>query len=124
VSRKVRLGSGSTHIFHLPLYALSGILLLGAFSRFTHGVYTPTWYAFQEYRAPDDGLNLALGTPIADTVLALLVGFTSRTPRVYAVGFSLGMFVIGLAMQVSAGKEYLGDTGLVAVAGVGGGGFL
>ncbi|KAL3448221.1 hypothetical protein BJX65DRAFT_275332 [Aspergillus insuetus] len=103
-------------IKHLPLYALSSILLLGAFSRFTHGVYTPTWHAFQEYHAPDNGSTLALVTPIADTVVALLVAFASRTPRIYAVGFALGMFVIGLAMQVSAGKEYLGDIGLVAVA--------
>ncbi|KAL3461189.1 hypothetical protein BJX64DRAFT_261468 [Aspergillus heterothallicus] len=101
----------------LPLYALSGILFLGAFSRFTHGVYTPAWYAFQEYHAPDDGSNLALATPIIDTLVALLVGFGSRKPRLYAAGFALVTFSIGLAMQVSAGKEYWGDVGLVAVAG-------
>jgi hypothetical protein len=100
----------------LSLYALSGILLLGAFSRFTHGVYTPTWYAFQEYHAPDDGSTLALVTPILDTVVALLVAIAPRKPRLYGAGFALVTFSIGLALQVSAGKEYLGDIGLVAVA--------
>jgi hypothetical protein len=101
----------------LPLYALSGILLLGAFSRFTHGLYTPQWYAFQEYHAPDDGSTLALATPIVDTVVALLVAIGSRKARIYAAGFTFVTFSIGLAMQVSAGKEYLADIGLVAVAG-------
>ncbi|KAL2837213.1 hypothetical protein BJX68DRAFT_249972 [Aspergillus pseudodeflectus] len=100
----------------LPLYALSGILLLGAFSRFTHGVYTPQWYAFQEYHAPDDGSTLALATPIVDTIVALLVAIGSRKPKIYAAGFTFVTFATGLAMQVLAGKEYLGDIVLVAVA--------
>ncbi|KAJ0421192.1 hypothetical protein BJY00DRAFT_112611 [Aspergillus carlsbadensis] len=101
----------------LPLYALSGILFLGAFSRFTHGVYTSAWYAYQEYHSPDDGSAVARIILVIDAIAALLIAGPSRKPRLYAAGFALVMFSIGLVMQVSAGKEYLGDVAHVAVAG-------
>lgn len=106
----------SSLIAKFPLYILSSIVLLGAFSRFTHGQYTPTWYAFQEYHLPDDGSLGAKITPIIDTLVGLSLIFGRRMLRLSAAGTSLVFFVIGLAMQVHAGKEYLSDVALVTLA--------
>ncbi|KAE8164480.1 hypothetical protein BDV40DRAFT_310940 [Aspergillus tamarii] len=97
----------------LSIYILSFVVLLGAFSRFTHGAYTPGWYAFQEYHAPDDGSTLAMITPIMDSVVGFTLLFGTRTSRYYAAAVSLIFFIMGLAMQVLAGKDYQGDVALV-----------
>lgn len=98
------------------VYILSFVVLFGAFSRFTHGQYTPAWYAFQEYHMPDDGSTGAQITPIIDTLVGLSLIFGRRGLRLSAASVSLIFFIIGLAMQVSAGKKYLGDIALVTVA--------
>lgn len=108
----------------LPIYILSFIVLLGAFSRFTHGEYTPEWYAFQEYHAPDDGSIVAIITPIIDTIVGLTLLFGTRTLRLFASVVSLMFFAMGLAMQVQAGKEYNGDMALIVVAAVAAAGSL
>jgi hypothetical protein len=100
----------------LPVYILSSVVLLGAFSRFTHGQYTPTWYAFQEYHMPNDGSTGAKVTPVVDTLVGLSLIFGRRKLRLSAAGISLSFLVIGLAMQVRAGKDYLGDIALVILA--------
>ena len=100
----------------LSIYILSFVVLLGAFSRFTHGAYTPGWYAFQEYHAPDDGSTLAMITPIMDSVVGFTLLFGTRTSRYYAAAVSLIFFIMGLAMQVLAGKDYQGDVALVVLA--------
>ncbi|KAL4878320.1 hypothetical protein BJY04DRAFT_221258 [Aspergillus karnatakaensis] len=100
----------------LPIYALAFTVLLGAFSRFTHGIYTPTWYAFQEYHAPDDGSIVATLTPIIDTITGLSLLFGARPAKYAAAAISLSAFGTGLWMQASAGKEWWGDVGLVVLA--------
>jgi hypothetical protein len=100
----------------LPVYILSSVVLLGAFSRFTHGQYTPTWYAFQEYHMPDDGSVGAKITPMVDTLVGLSLIFGRRKMRLCAAAISLLFFIIGLAMQVHAGKNYLGDIALLTLA--------
>ncbi|KAL4862247.1 hypothetical protein BDV12DRAFT_179079 [Aspergillus spectabilis] len=100
-----------------PIYALSSVVLLGAFSRFTHGVYTPQWYAFQEYHSPDDGSTVALLTPFVDAIVGLSLLFGVRQARFAAAATSLSFFVMGLAMQIQAGKEYKGDVALIGLAG-------
>ncbi|KAK6829222.1 hypothetical protein RU639_003386 [Aspergillus parasiticus] len=100
----------------LSIYLLSSVVLLGAFSRFTHGAYTPGWYAFQEYHAPDDGSTLAMITPVIDTIIGLTLLFGARTAKYSAAAVSLMFFIIGLAMQVLAGKDYKGDVALVVLA--------
>ncbi|KAL4889270.1 hypothetical protein BDV59DRAFT_186863 [Aspergillus ambiguus] len=99
----------------IPVYALSSAVLLGAFSRFTHGQYTPTWYAFQEYHMPDDGSTSAKITPVIDALLGLILLFGRRRLRLSAAAISLMFLSIGLAMQVHAGKEYAGDIALVTL---------
>lgn len=101
----------------LPIYLLSSVVLLGSFSRFTHGAYTPQWYAFQEYHAPDDGSTQAKITPVIDFLVGIALLFGTRTIRVLAAGISLLFFLMGLGMQVQAGKDYNGDIALVVVAG-------
>ncbi|KAL5337448.1 hypothetical protein BJX70DRAFT_369421 [Aspergillus crustosus] len=101
----------------LPIYALSSIVFLGAFSRFTHGIYTPQWYAFQEYHSPDDGSTAAVLTPFIDTLVGVALVFGGRKARRSAAVTSLLFFVLGLVMQVTAGKEFWGDVSLVVVAG-------
>ncbi|KAE8152258.1 hypothetical protein BDV25DRAFT_138073 [Aspergillus avenaceus] len=101
---------------NLPVYALSSVVLLGAFSRITHGRYTPGWYAFQEYHAPDDGSLVATITPFIDALVGLSLLSGRRALRLAAAAVSLIFFLMGLAMQVMAGKEYKGDVALIGIA--------
>lgn len=98
-----------------PVYILASVVLLGAFSRFTHGQHTPTWYAFQEYHMPDDASLGAKVTPVIDTLVGLSLVFGRRRLRLVASGLSVMFFVVGLAMQIHAGKDYLGDLALVTL---------
>ncbi|KAK2754387.1 hypothetical protein FQN54_007031 [Arachnomyces sp. PD_36] len=102
----------------LPVYLLSSVVLLGGFSRFTHGKYTPQWYTFQEYHAPDDGSTVALITPIVDIMLGLMLLFGNKTVKLSAAVTSLVFFTIGLAMQIQESKQYGGDVALIALGAV------
>lgn len=97
----------------LPPYALAAVALLGAFSRFTHGQYTPVWYAFQEYHKPDDGSVGAKFVPIIDTLVGLSLILGRQRLKFSAACISLVSFTIGLAMQVQSGKKFAGDVALV-----------
>lgn len=58
--------------------ALIVIVYLGAFSRFTHGEYTPSFYQYQLDLAPDnDSTRL---TPVADAVLVVQNAADLETP--------------------------------------------
>ena len=103
---------------NLPTYLLASVVLLGSFSRFTHGDHTPQFYAFQEYHAPDDGSTAAKIIPVVDMILGLSLLFGGRAIRLGAASISLGFFGIGLAIQVKAGKEYVPDVFLVALAAI------
>ncbi|KIW14130.1 hypothetical protein PV08_06911 [Exophiala spinifera] len=100
---------------NLPIYILSSIVLLGAFSRFTHGVYTPQFYAFQENHAPDDGSLTATITPIVDTLVGLSLLFGSRVLRLFAASLSVVFFTLGLGLQMQADKAYGPDVALVVL---------
>ncbi|KAL2824317.1 hypothetical protein BDW59DRAFT_147798 [Aspergillus cavernicola] len=107
----------SSRLKTVPVYLLAATVLLGSFSRLTHGIYTPKWYAFQEYHAPDDGSTIALITPYIDAAVGLTLLLGTRKLRLSAAVFSVLVFTMGLAMQVVAGKEYIADVALVGVAG-------
>src|ERR1700754_2155088 len=102
----------SSAVTNLPIYLLASLVLLGAFSRFTHGVYTPQWYAFQEYHAPDDGSTIATVTPMIDILLGITLLFGNRSLRLGAAGICLLFVTMGLAIQVQAGKKYGADVAL------------
>lgn len=57
----------------LPSIVLSGLLSYGAFSRLTHGQYTPRFYAYQIARQPDDGSATAMIVPWVDILLVILL---------------------------------------------------
>lgn len=106
----------------LPVYGLAGVALLGAFSRFTHGRYTPSWYVFQEYHAPDDGSAVAKITPIMDTIIGITLLSAGRRGRLVASLLSVVFFTTGTLVQVNANKAYTNDIlllvlGVTAVAG-------
>jgi uncharacterized membrane protein len=103
---------------NLPTYLLSSVVLLGAFSRFTHGEHTPRFYAFQEYHAPDDGSTVAKITPIIDLVVGLSLLLGQKALRLSAASISLGLIAVGLVAQLKAGKQYSGDVALVALAAI------
>lgn len=105
----------SSLIKHISVSLLSIILSLGAFSRFSHGKFAPWWYGFQVYHAPDDGSTVAIITPYIDLLISLVLLFARQGIRIAAAAISLFFFAIGLAMQVSAGKNYMGDVALVVV---------
>ncbi|KAL4762278.1 uncharacterized protein BDW70DRAFT_134077, partial [Aspergillus foveolatus] len=105
-----------TPIKHLPSYLLAIAVLLGSFSRITHGVYTPRWYSYQEYHSPDDGSAVARITPWIGTLIGGLLLLGTQKLRLGAAVTSLFCISIGLGMQLAAGKDVAGDTVLVAVA--------
>ena len=95
--------------------ALSGAVLttyLGAFSRLTHGRYTPSFYAYQLDRAPDDSSTRII--PYVDVLLGTLL-FFHRT-RAIAAGVCVLMQGIGVVLRVREGKDFRKDVGLCAVA--------
>ncbi|KAE8556400.1 hypothetical protein EYB25_001101 [Talaromyces marneffei] len=59
-------------------YTLVSIVYLGAFSRFTHGRYTPAFYRYQLDRAPDNGSTRII--PVFDSIFATLVLFPKTRP--------------------------------------------
>lgn len=64
---------------------------------------------------PDDASLGAEVAPIIDTLVGLSLIFGGRGPRLVASGLRLMLFVVGLAMQIHAGKDYLGDLALVTL---------
>ncbi|KIK50275.1 hypothetical protein GYMLUDRAFT_51322 [Collybiopsis luxurians FD-317 M1] len=95
-------------ISNLSTYALACICFLGAFTRFTHGKYTPTFYAFQR------GTAIARVTPIVDTIIGCMLLMPRF--RFSATLLLTFFFTLGLVMQIRAGKEYIADVGLVGIA--------
>ena len=93
---------------------LAGIGYTGAFSRFTHGRYTPRWYQYQEYHQVDDGGTTARAVPILDVILASLVLW--RPTRLVATILIDLIFIMGTVMQVRAGKRFELDMMTVAIA--------
>ncbi|ROW01360.1 hypothetical protein VMCG_05842 [Cytospora schulzeri] len=62
----------------ISLLILLSVTLLGGFTRFTHGKYTPAFYAYQLDRAPDNASTKII--PYVDfTVAALLVFPSTRS---------------------------------------------
>jgi hypothetical protein len=100
----------------IPRYLLASVILLGAFSRFTHGVYTPQYYAFQEYHSPDDSSTVAQVIPIIDTLIGLSLLFGTRMLRLGGAVLSLLFASLGTMMQIQANKSYGTDVSLVALA--------
>ncbi|KIK52750.1 hypothetical protein GYMLUDRAFT_49791 [Collybiopsis luxurians FD-317 M1] len=101
-------------ISNLSTYALACICFLGAFTRFTYGKYTPTFYAFQQYHQQDDGTAVARVTPIVDTIIGCMLLMPRL--RFSATLLLTFFFTLGLVMQVRSGKEYMADVGLVGIA--------
>lgn len=97
-------------------YILVSIVYLGAFSRFTHGRYTPSFYRYQLDRAPDDASTRII--PVFDTIFATLVLLPkTRTGTAMVCGLIQGAAIVP---RIREGKSVLGDVGLflttVAVA--------
>jgi hypothetical protein len=93
----------------LPPLALAAFLYYGAFSRLTHGAYTPQFYAYQTDRYPDDGSPVATAAPIMDLAVGSLLLAPRQRVRFWgAVGF-VCMHSVGLVMQLRSGKDYSGD---------------
>lgn len=89
-------------------------VLLGASSRFTNGKYTPQYYAYQEYHRPDDGSTEARIIPLVDTVLGFMLSMR-RTRFIAAIIVNLFM-ILGLVVQILAGKTLSGDIAMVVVS--------
>jgi hypothetical protein len=93
----------------IPPLALASFLYYGAFSRLTHGAYTPRFYAYQTDRYPDDGSPVAIAAPIFDLTIGSCLLAPRRRLRFWgAVGF-VCLHSMGLVMQISSGKDLSGD---------------
>ena len=95
--------------------ALAGTVFttyLGAFSRFTHGRYTPAFYAYQLDRAPDDASTRVI--PFIDAALGTLLLFEKT--RAVAAAVCVFFQGIGVGLRVQSGKSPVKDVGLCLVA--------
>ncbi|KAB5585110.1 hypothetical protein GE09DRAFT_14946 [Coniochaeta sp. 2T2.1] len=107
----------------IPRIYLISLRYLGALSRFTHGRFTPTFYAYQIQHAPDDDLTRYI--PVIDTTLdtlLLLGGSWARTGASTAVcAFPVyrGCAAIGERKRGEIRVVELGDGALGGLGGVG-----
>lgn len=96
----------------LPKLSLISLVYLGAFSRLTHGRYTPGFYQYQLERAPDDSSTRLV--PIMDIFLGTLLLF-DRT-RVAAAGLCAAFQMAGVVLQVKKGGQAWTDAGGVVLS--------
>ncbi|KAJ2970084.1 hypothetical protein NQ176_g8353 [Zarea fungicola] len=96
------LGGVATHV-------VIAIIYLGAFSRFTHGAYTPAFYQYQLDRAPD--VESTRLVPYIDTALATLALF--KTTRPYSFLFCVAFQVMGLGLRLKEAKDVTPDVTLL-----------
>lgn len=92
------------------LIAVTSITYLGAFSRFTHGRYTPAFHRYQVDRAPDDASTRYI--PVMDLTLATLLVIPST--RTAAALLATAFQGIGLAMRIKQRKPLMKDLTLAA----------
>ncbi|SPN98397.1 uncharacterized protein DNG_01442 [Cephalotrichum gorgonifer] len=84
---------------------------IGAFSRLTHGRYTPSYYAYQVERAPDDASNRFI--PFVDLTLGTLL-VIERT-RTAAAAVCVFLQTFGIIMRAREGKSVVADLCMYAV---------
>lgn len=98
-------------------YCLAGIILLGAFSRFTEGKYTPWFLDYQEYHKPNDDTPTAAIISVVDLFLGFLI--LPRRTRFIAVIVAQAFMIFGMILQMNAGKPFAIDAIMVVVATLG-----
>lgn len=99
---------------HLSTYCLASIILLGAFSRLTHGKYTPWFHDYQQYHQPNDDTPTAAVVPFVDLLLGSLI--LLKKTRLVAVIVADAFMFIGMIIQMNAGKRFEIDVITVVVA--------
>jgi len=99
---------------HTFTYCLASIILLGAFSRFTHGRYTPWFHDYQQYHQPNDDTSTAIIVPYVDLLLGTLV--LLRKTRFVATIVADAFMISGMVIQFIARKRWEVDAVMVAVA--------
>lgn len=101
----------------IATYCLAGIILLGAFSRFTEGRYTPWFHDYQEYHKPNGHTPTAAIIPVVDLFLGFLI--LLRRTRFIAVTVAQAFTIFGMILQMNAGKSFAIDVITVVVATLG-----
>lgn len=89
----------------VSLVILLTITLLGAFTRLTHGRYTPWFYAYQLDRAPDNASTRLI--PYVDLVIAAMLVY-QPTRGIAAALFALFQFY-GVVQRVREDKNAAPD---------------
>ncbi|PSR79219.1 hypothetical protein BD289DRAFT_375767 [Coniella lustricola] len=96
----------------LTLSIVFAIHLIGGFSWFTHGRHTPTFYAYQLDRAPNDASMWMV--PYMDWFLCLLMA--SPGTRMLGASLSALMQFYGIVKRVREDKEAALDLALACCA--------
>lgn len=87
----------------IPRLYLIGLCYLGAFSRFTHGRYTPFSYQYRIDHAPDDESTRCI--PFVDATMGTLVLFSGGWLQTLAV-LLCGLFQsVGIVRQLNKGRQ-------------------
>ena len=93
-------------------FANIGILLLGSFSRFTHGEYTPEFYTYQISRAPDNESTWFI--PYMDLVIASMLLLPNS--RKSGLESAILITTLGTVMRIGQGQNIVPELGLVGLA--------
>ncbi|KAB5527969.1 hypothetical protein GE09DRAFT_1064676 [Coniochaeta sp. 2T2.1] len=89
--------------YSIPRLYLISLCYLGAFSRFTHGRYTPTFYAYQIQHAQDDESTQYI--PVIDTALGTLLLLGGGRTRAVAALLCTLFQTIGVVQQLGKGRR-------------------
>lgn len=95
-------------IENLLSVGLQAVLYLGAFSRFTHGQYTPAFYQYQLERAPDNESTKFI--PFFDVLLGTTLFFPKARP--WAALFCALAQGGGIFKLAGEGKDVRPDLGI------------
>lgn len=107
---KTLLSNAENAVLSTATVSLIGVVYIGAFSLFTHGAHTPTFYAYQTDRTP----NAPAIIPLADALLGTSLLF--KKTRVWAATICTldqGGFIIKRLIE---GKGVESDLGIFALA--------
>lgn len=94
---------------------ITAITSLGAISRFTHGRFTPGFYAYQLDRAPDDASTRLV--PYMDVVLATTTVYSKTRP--YALLTYSFFQAFGIKLRLAEKKDPTPDFIFLAIAIIG-----
>jgi hypothetical protein len=102
----------SINTSRIALVSLIFTLYYGGFSRFTHGLYSPSMHAYQLERAPNNEHTWMI--PVGDTILGTSLLFAKTRP--WAALLCVLGGIVGIWVRFQGGKDAFWDCALCLLA--------